>query len=323
MSSVLQSVAQRANASSSASRNGNLTIRELADLYMADHVGRDPALLYRLSWWCARLGDVTLAEISDDHVHEALEQLAKRPGRYWAGTDADGKPIMKAKRGALAPATVNRYAASLGGMLTWAIRKRIAPRGFEHPCRGVERRRESNERVRFLTPDERTHLLEACRASKWPRLYLLVLMAITTGARRGELMGLRGRDLDLVRAVAHVHLTKNGDRKVLPLMPAVVDELRRHRLGPDTLVFASRRRPDQPYTFESVWATALKAARVRDFRFHDLRHTCASYLAQDGASLLEIADVLGHRQLSVTKRYSHLTTAHKARLVSRVLGEIR
>ncbi len=323
MLNAVQSAAVRATASSGATRNGNLTIRELVDAYMAAYTGRDPALSYRLTWWAEQLGELTLDGITDDHVHDALERLATKPGRYWAGTDADGAPIMKAKRGRLAAATVNRYAASLGGMLTWAIRRRIAPRGFEHPCRGIARRREDNERVRFLAPTERTRLLEACRTSKWPRLYLLVLMALTTGARRGELMGLRGRDLDLERAVAHVHLTKNGDRKVLPLMPAVVEELRRHRVASDALVFASRRRPDLPYTFESVWATALKRAGIKDFRFHDLRHTCASYLAQDGASLLEIADVLGHRQLSVTKRYSHLTTAHKARLVSRVLGEIR
>ena len=220
----LQSVAERANAPRNASRNGTLTIRELADEYIADHRGRDPALLYRLSGRCARIGDTTLADITDDHVHDALEQLAQCPGRYWAGTDADGAPIMEAKRGKPAPATVNRYAASLGGMLTWAIGKRIAPRGVEHPCRGVERRSETSERVRFLAPDERARLLEATRASRWPRLYLLVLMAITTGARRGELMGLRARALDLARAVAHVHLTKNGDRKVLPLMPAVVEE---------------------------------------------------------------------------------------------------
>lgn len=323
MSNAVQSVADRANASSSASRNGSITIRELTDRYMAEYAGRDSALAYRLTWWCAKIGDVTLADISDDVVHFALEDLATKAGRYWAGTDADGDPIMKAKRGKLAPATVNRYAASLGGMLTWAIRRRIAPKGFEHPCRGVARRPENNERVRFLAPAERARLLEAARASKWPRLYLLVIMGITTGARRGELMGLRGRDLDLERAVAHVHLTKNGDRKVLPLMPAVVEELRRHRVADSALLFASRRRPDLPYTFESVWGTALTAAGIKDFRFHDLRHTCASYLAQDGASLLEIADVLGHRQLSVTKRYSHLTTAHKARLVSRVLGDIR
>jgi len=62
---------------------------------------------------------------------------------------------------------------------------------------------------------------------------------------------------------------------------------------------------------------------VSGFRFHDLRHSCASYLAQNGASLLEIADVLGHKQLAMTKRYSHLTTATKKALVGRVLGDIR
>jgi site-specific recombinase XerD len=71
-----------------------------------------------------------------------------------------------------------------------------------------------------------------------------------------------------------------------------------------------------------MWTKALKEARIKKFRLHDLRHTCASYLAQNGATLLEIGDVLGQRQVSVTKRYSHLTTGHKTALVSRVLGNI-
>lgn len=323
MSVIEQSVGVRANVSSGASRNPNINVRDLADLYMAAYTGRDPALVYRMTWWCGKIGDITLAELSDDHVYFALEALSTKPGRYWAGTDADGEPIMKAKRGPMAPATVNRYAASLGALLTFAIKKRIAPKGFEHPCRRIERRPEDNERVRFLTDKERENLLKACKASAWPRLYLLVLMGLTTGARRGELMNLRGRDLDLDRAVAYVHTTKNGDAKVLPLLPAVVELLRQAAPAQGSLLFASKRRPDLPYTFESVWGTALKAAGVKDFRFHDLRHTCASYLAQSGASLLEIGNVLGHRQLSVTKRYSHLTTQNKAELVSRVLGGIR
>jgi integrase len=85
---------------------------------------------------------------------------------------------------------------------------------------------------------------------------------------------------------------------------------------------ASVRCSTAPYAFEARWAQALKEARVRDFRFHDLRHSCASLLAQSGATLLEIGDVLGHRQLAMTKRYSHLTTGHKAALVNRVLGSI-
>jgi hypothetical protein len=72
-----------------------------------------------------------------------------------------------------------------------------------------------------------------------------------------------------------------------------------------------------PAHFGSSWRTAMKAADLKDFRFHDLRHTTASYLAQNGASLLEIADVMGHRQLQMVRRYSHLTTDSKAKLVHR------
>ena len=76
-------------------------------------------------------------------------------------------------------------------------------------------------------------------------------------------------------------------------------------------------------TFDSVWETAIREARIEDFRFHDLRHSCASYLAQNGASLVELADVLGHRTMAMVKRYSHLSTESKARLVRRVFGDLK
>ena len=210
-------------------------------------------------------------------------------------------------------------------LFTWAIKRRLAPRGWENPAHLVERAPERNARTRFLTADERARLLEACRASAWPRLYLLVLMAITTGARRGELLALTWADVDREHAGAHVRETKNGDPRVLPLAPHVLEELARVRKSDDRdedLVFCSRLRR-QPAHFQSAWQAALKQAAIERFRFHDLRHTCASYLAQGGASLLEIADVMGHRQLSMVKRYAHLTIATKAKLVNRVLGEIK
>jgi integrase len=88
-------------------------------------------------------------------------------------------------------------------------------------------------------------------------------------------------------------------------------------------VFPSRLRPDRPYNFDPAWQAALSAAGVKNFRLHDLRHSCASALAQSGATLVEIAAILGHRQLSVTLRYSHLNTGHKSALVNRVLGAFR
>ena len=131
--------------------------------------------------------------------------------------------------------------------------------------------------------------------------YLLVMLGITTGARRGELERLTWGDVDFEQAVAYVRRTKNGDRKMLPRVPSVIEELLRHEGPRSTLIFASRRRRDVAYSFNPVWETALRIAGVRNFRFHDLRHSCASYLAQSGATLLEIGEVLGHRDLTITK----------------------
>lgn len=304
-------------------RASELPLPELIDLYMAYYNGRDSTRAQRLGWWRIQLARLTLGTLSDDHVHAELESLAQQPPRYFAGVDATGHAIYKAKKATLAPATVNRYSASLAAVITWSIKKRIAPKGYVHPCRSVERRAEHNEKTRFLSEAERTRLLEACKASEWPLLYLLVLLALTTGARKGELLSLRFSDIDLQRGEAYVQRTKNGEPRVLPLVPAVREEIEQRRGAPSTLVFASSRRPDKAFRFEERFKEALRRARIRGVTFHTLRHSCASMLAQNGATLLEIADLLGHKQLQVTKRYSHLATSHKAALVHRVMEGVR
>jgi integrase len=304
-------------------RAGQITLADLIDLYMAHYAGRDTTRVQRLSWWATKVGAIALQDLGDDQVHAALEELATQHSRYFAGKDADGRPIYKAKRSAIAPATVNRYAASLASVLTWAMKRRIAPKGYVHPCRSIERRPEDNEKTRFLSDDECRRLLEACRASSWPRLYLLVLMALTTGARKGELAALTWADVDLERAEAYVRRTKNGDPRVLPLVPAVVEQLRTYVAGAPTLVFRSKPDPQRPCRFEPKYLQALQVARIKGATFHTLRHSAASMLARNGATLLEIGDMLGHRQLQMTKRYSHLATSHKAALVNCILGHVR
>lgn len=308
-----------------------LLVSDAVDRYMAQYSGRDPALSYRLNSFADALGrDRDLFTVTDDDVFRVLKHLEDAPSRYYAGRDADGLPIFKA-RGKRSPATLNRYRQSFAAVCTWAIRQRITPKGWVSPCRGLAPRTEPRGRVRFLDDDERARLLAAARASSWPRLYVLVLLALTTGARRGELMSLTWADVDLERALARVHLTKNGEPRVLPLLPAVIDQLdvfrtidsRRFEGFRKRLVFHSDRRPEQAFTFQPVWDKAIEDANLTNFRFHDLRHSCASYLAQNGASLLEIADVLGHRTLKMVQRYSHLSTGSKAALVNRVLGDIR
>jgi len=303
-------------------RDGSITVTTLIDAYMAQYAGRDPSRPQRLAWWADKLGHVRLGDLTDDLIADALDALATQRGRYWAGIDADGKAIYRAKKGSFSGASVNRYAASLSAVLTWSSKKRIAPPGWANPMSGVERRPESRGRVRFLSDKERDALIYECKRSVWKKLYVFVLLALTTGARRGELEGLRWNDVDLDHGIATIHRTKNDDPRLLPLVPSVVEELKKHIGAPSALVFASRRRPDTPYNSVPAWHVALKDAGVQNFVFHDLRHSCASYLAQSGATLLEIADVLGHRNLSMTRRYSHLTLQHKSKLVNRVLGKI-
>ena len=304
-------------------RAGSMPIAELIDLYMAHYAGRDETRLQRLTWWVGKVGTIALHDLSDDQVHAAIEGLSTQHSRFYAGDDAEGRPIYRAKKKPLAPATLNRYAASLAAVITWAIKKRIAPKGYVHPVRSIERRPEHNEKTRFLSAEECRRLLDAAKASSWPRLYVLVLMALTTGARKGELVGLTWSDVDLERAEATVARTKNGDARVLPLVPAVVAELARFKAGNSTPVFRSPRSADRIFGFEPRFHEALRVAGIKGVTFHTLRHSAASALARNGATLLEIADVLGHRQLQMTKRYSHLATGHKAALVNRVLGDMR
>lgn len=303
------------------------TLADVAAAYLAAYAGRDESRYQRINAWVRLLGTLPFAAITPDEIDAAMKVLAGEPARVYAGLDADDQPIYRKKDGGRSGATLNRYLVALGALYTWARRNRLVPRGFESPTKHIEKHAESRGRVRYLSKDERERLLEACRASAWPRLYLLVLMALTTGARRGELLGLRWKDVDLERGDAIIgeeagRQTKNGDARALILLPQVAAEL--ERFAPkdaatsDALVFRSRLRPSQPYATAEAFRDAMKAAGIKNFRFHDCRHTAASYMAQQGASLLEIADTLGHRQLRMVQRYAHLNTDSRRRLMTRV-----
>lgn len=304
------------------------TLAEVAAAYLAAYAGRDENRYSRIGAWVRLFGNIPFSALTPDDVDAGIATLAGEPSRVFAGTDADGNKVYRKKGAGLrSGATLNRYLVALGALYTWARRNRLVARGFESPTRHIEKRPETRGRVRYLSKDERERLLIACQESPWPRLYLLVLMAMTTGARRGELLGLRWRDVDLDRGEARIGedaatLTKNGDARSLILLPQVAVELAKFApkdaATSEALVFRSRLRPSQPYAMEQAWRDAVTEAGIKDFRFHDLRHTAASYMAQSGASLLEIADTLGHRQLRMVQRYAHLNTDSRRRLMGRV-----
>lgn len=300
------------------------TLADLFDAYMAAYTGRDKAMGWRLQVWRERLGHRPYTELTTSEIRDALRRIASEPARAWRGIDADGKPIHRVARPKRSAATVNRYHALLSGVLQWAIDEQRAPEDWRNPARGIKRGKESAGVVRFLEDDERRRLLDACRAAAWPKLYGLVLLALTSGARRGELLALRWRDVDLERSIAYLRRTKNGDEGSIVLTPAVAAELRSYRRGkPEHIVFCSTRDPTRAYAMTQIWLATLKAAKVERFRFHDLRHSFASALAQEGASLVEIADAMRHRTMAMVRRYAHLSAKSRAALVNRVMGDVR
>lgn len=289
------------------------TIGDLVDRYINETLPdkkrnkNHAATTLQLKWWKEHAGSYYLASCTPSMIAEFKEKLRH------------GDTHLKRQRSG---PTVNRYLAALGAALKTATREW----GWLEvsPMARVTRFEESGGRTRCLDDDERGRLLKACSQSKSEALYPIVILALSTGARRGEILGLRWRDVDLKRGVAVLQDTKNGDKRVLPLAGPALQLLRdraKIRRIDSELVFPSLD-GKKPINVREGFTQALKVAEITDFRFHDLRHTAASYLAMNGASLMEIAAILGHKTLAMVKRYSHLSEQHVSAVVTSMNNKI-
>ncbi|MBI3236341.1 MAG: site-specific integrase, partial [Chlamydiales bacterium] len=178
----------------------------------------------------------------------------------------------------------------------------------ENPCKHLVRIKEALGRDRVLSDAEITRLLDACKQSKSAYLYPIVLFALTTGARRGEILSLEWRHVDLGMGIAFLTETKNGRPRSVSLSASLVAELKilhdaRHPAKP--LVFASKIAFGQ-IDIKKSWIQAVQRADLTDYHFHDIRHQFATLAATQGASNVELATAMGHRSLSMLLRYSNL-----------------
>ena len=292
------------------------TMAELIGRYIQDVLPGKPKNIriqtQQLTWWRDQIGAYTLADITPSLIAEYRDKLA------------GGETVRGTQR---SPATVNRYLAALSHVLTIAVTE------WEwlddSPMRKVRKPTESRGRVRFLTDDERPRLLKACKESGNSYLYPVVVLALSTGMRQGEIMGLSWDNVDLIKGRAILHETKNGERRAVAITGHALDllkEMSKVRRIDSKLIFPSKeiapQKPQKPMDLRTPWEAALKKAEISDFKFHDLRHSAASYLAMNGASLAEIAEVLGHKTLQMVKRYAHLSEGHTARVVESMNSKI-
>ena len=175
-----------------------------------------------------------------------------------------------------------------------------------NPAASMRKLREPPGRVRFLTDDERSRLLTACP----DRLRTIVLLALNTGLRKGELLSLRWQDVDVKNRLLRIERSKNGDRRDIPMNQTVHDLLRAIPRRVDTpYLFANTDGAPQQY-LKTTWNTAIRKAKLEDFTFHDLRHTFASTLVMNGVDIRTVQTLLGHKSITMTMRYSHLSPQH-------------
>ncbi|MEM8682889.1 MAG: site-specific integrase [Pseudomonadota bacterium] len=254
-----------------------------------------------LDYWKKHLGKMTLAHLCNDA--EPIRQAKKRLIRS------------QTTRGASrSTSTINRYHASLSKLFTCAMKWGWCP---SNPMLLVEKGAEPPGRDRYLSEDELERLLEATAASADPYLDIVVKLALTTGGRYAEILGLTWRNVSIERETVTFRDTKNKESRTVPLVEpalAAVVRLYESRRKDSELLFPWSR-PDRPKNIRKGWSNALEAAAIEDFKFHDLRHTCASYLAMNGARPSELAAVLGHKTLAMVKRYSHVGEQHTASLL--------
>ena len=287
------------------------TLGEMIDRYITDILPTKPKnsknTILHLKWWKDELGKYSLAEISPSIIAEKRDKLSS------------GITTRHTKR---SPSTVVRYMAALSHALTIAVKEW----GWldDSPMRKVTKPKEPRGRVRFLSDEERARLLGECKQTDSQYLYTAVVLALSTGGRKLEILGLNWKDIDFGRGIITLHETKNGERRVLPLAGHALELMKQQakvRHVSCNLVFPGKSLK-APVDLRTPFENALKRAEITDFRWHDLRNSCASYLAMNGASLAETAEILGHKTLQMVKRYAHLSDAHTSKVVARMNEKI-
>lgn len=209
------------------------------------------------------------------------------------------------------PGTINKEVGLLSSALNWANRE--LEWGVPNPARG-RRLKEPEGRMRWLNRAEAAALIQAARSEpKAPHLVDFVRLGLNTGMRRGEMLGLEWRRVDLQAGLIYLEAQhqKNGKVGSVPLnreaREAILARARfRAEHCPASAWVFSNKDGERVASVKRSFATACRRAGIEDFSPHDLRHTCAAWLVQAGVSIREVAELLRHSDIRVTMRYAHL-----------------
>ena len=219
--------------------------------------------------------------------------------------------------------TVNRSLTVIKHMFKKAVEWSMTK---TNPATGVKRFTVVSERTRFLSADDVQAILQKCKedlTSPW--LYPLVKLALNTGMRQGELLSLEWKAVNFERDTINVLQTKTMRWKTISINTDALEALnwlQSNRYG-DYLFMWPWGGMVGKTTVYDAFKRACKAAGIEDFHFHDLRHTFPSHLVMAGVDLLTVKELLGHKQINMTVRYSHLAPEHTAQAVAKLTGRFK
>ena len=282
------------------------TFRDVCNEYLLRWNKKDyQGQMQRIDYWCKVFGDRIMTDIDIFDLREHIDSMIDEGQRT---------------------TTINRKKAVLSSVYKFAMSRGYVDTNI---VRNVVVDDDSKCRDRVLSEDERLRLIKACKESHWEKLYLIVLMAMTTGARKGELMNLRWCDVDFKDNTAYLGDSKNGTSRELHFAQVVMTELKRFQEVGTGLIFPSHEIPSQAMDFRKAWSKALRAANISEkdilntdgsvklekFTFHCLRHGFCSALSDSGKEINQIAKLAGHKSIQTTMRYIHQGRDQKRKIV--------
>jgi len=223
----------------------------------------------------------------------------------WDPTKINPKHVMDyvigRREGGSKPATINREITIMKQFFGWLVKNSVIN---QNPAQNLKYEKLGTLRTRWLTVEEELRLI----GSGPPWLRQIIILATSTGLRRGELLGLTWDYVDLDQRILTVAKSKNGEPRIVPLTKRAIEVLSElYLISHVEYVFICRDlQPISPDTLEYYFRLAVKQAELREVRFHTLRHTLASRLVQGGTDIYVISKLLGHKSIQMSARYSHL-----------------
>jgi integrase len=208
-------------------------------------------------------------------------------------------------------AYINKVLNVFKAMFTKAVEWEMVEEDVLRRVRKVKMLRE-NKRLRYLTVEECRTLIDACDKHLKP----IVITALNTGMRRGEILGLQRKHLDLTHGFILLDKTKNGDRREIPINKTMQELFESIPKRLDSTYIFCHKESGLPYgDIKHSFDKARKRTKLDDLHFHDLRHTFASHLVMAGVDLTTVKELLGHKDIKMTLRYAHLAPSHKMKAV--------